>query len=165
MKCIIADAGPIISLCKIGRLNLLMQLFKPCYITQAVYNEVVAGNDIAVDCLKSAVDFIQVIIESPHPVAPDLVTILDDGEATSITLALNKGNCALLIDEAQGRHIAKQLKIPIIGLAGLLVLAKEKQLINAVMPLLVDIRRNDYWLSDKLLQGIAKKAKEKWEDN
>ena len=162
MKCIIADAGPIISLCKIGQLELLIQLFSPCIITRAVYDEVIAGNDISVDCLKSAVSSNQVSIEPAEPVTLDLVKILDEGEATSISLALEKGNCALFIDEAQGRHIARQLKVPIIGLAGLLVLAKEKQLINEVMPLLIEIRKNNYWLSDKLLQGIALKAKEKW---
>ena len=162
MKCIIADAGPIISLCKIGQLKLLIQLFSSCIITRAVYDEVVAGNDIAVDCLKSAVSSNQVSIEPAEPGTLDLVKILDEGEASSITLALEKGNCALLIDDAQGRHIAKQLKIPIIGLAGLLVLAKEKQLIDKVIPLLIEIRKNNYWLSDKLLQGIAVIAKEKW---
>jgi predicted nucleic acid-binding protein len=55
MKCIIADAGPIIALCKIDKLNLFITLFKTCYITTAVYNEVISGNDIAVDCIKLAV--------------------------------------------------------------------------------------------------------------
>jgi predicted nucleic acid-binding protein len=34
-------------------------------------------------------------------------------------IALSKDNCALLIDEFKGRNIAKQLHIPVIGLAGL----------------------------------------------
>ncbi len=75
MKCIIADAGPIIALCKIGQLKLLIQLFNPCIITQAVYNEVVEGNDIAVDCLKSAVSSNQVTIEPAESVTLDLETV------------------------------------------------------------------------------------------
>ena len=50
---------------------------------------------------------------------------------------------------------------PIISLCKL-VLAKEKKLIDTVMPLLLEVRNNNYWVSDKLLQGIALKAKEQW---
>ena len=61
----------------------------------------------------------------------------------------------MLIDEVKGRNIAKHLEVPVIGLAGLLVLAKKKSMINAVMPLLFEIRDNGYWLSDKFLNDIS----------
>ena len=162
MKCIIADAGPIISLCKIDQLGLLLQLFSPCIITQVVYDEITAGNDVAVDCLKQAIDNKNIAIENAKTISNKIVNVLDQGEATSISLALEKGNCALLIDEAQGRHVARHLKIPFLGLAGLFILAKEKQLINAVIPLLLAIRKNNYWMSDKFIQSIAIKVKENW---
>ena len=161
MKCIIADAGPIIALCKIDQLKLLIQLFKPCIITQTVYDEVVSGNDTAVTCLKQAVANNHICIEQTNAIIPDLVKVLDKGEATSISLALEKGKCTLLIDEVQGRWVARKLKIPFLGLAGILILAKEKQLINAVIPLLVEVRNNGYWLSDKLLKEIAILCNEK----
>jgi len=162
MKCIIADAGPIIALCKIDKLNLLITLFKFCYITAEVYNEVILGNDAAVDCIKLAVENKQLIIETTNIKEQASVRLLDKGEATSIMLALSKDNCALLIDEFKGRNIAKQLHIPVIGLAGLLLLAKEKKLIKTVMPLLQDVRNNGYWLSDKFLKDIALKVGEKY---
>ena len=162
MKCIIADAGPIIALCKIDKLNLLITLFKSCYITTVVYNEVISGNDIAVDCIKLAVEKGLLIIETTNIKEKESVKLLDRGEATSIMLALSKHDCALLIDEFKGRSIAKQLHIPVIGLAGILLLAKEKKLINAVIPLLQDVRNNGYWLSDKFLEGIARKLGEKY---
>ena len=162
MKCIIADAGPIIALCKIDKLNLLITLFKFCYITAEVYNEVILGNDAAVDCIKLAVENKQLIIETTNIKEQASVRLLDKGEATSIMLALSKDNCALLIDEFKGRNIAKQLHIPVIGLTGLLLLAKEKKLIKTVMPLLQDVRNNGYWLSDKFLKDIALKVGEKY---
>ncbi len=155
MKCIIADAGPIIALCKVEPPGLLEQLFDNCCITESVYNEVISGNDESVDCLKLAVQEKRVTIESSHVIMLELETVLDIGEATSISLAMEKTDCALLIDESKGRHIAKQLNIPVIGLAGLLILAKKKQIINSVIPILLDLRQKGYWLSDKFLQEIA----------
>jgi predicted nucleic acid-binding protein len=77
MKCIIADAGPIIALCKIDKLNLLITLFKTCYITAEVYNEVISGNDIAIDCIKLAVENKQLIIETTYIKEQASVRLLD----------------------------------------------------------------------------------------
>ncbi len=162
MECIIADAGPIIALCKIGQFNLVTQLFNQCLITQTVYEEVMTGTDRAVDCLQRAIKSNKVTVKPSSAIELELLKILDEGEAASIALALENSGCALLIDEAKGRQIAEHLNIPIIGLAGLLLLAKKKQMINVVMPLLFEIRNNGYWLSDKFLKEIAKLSNEKW---
>ena len=120
-KCIIADAGPIIALCKIQKLMLLDQLFETSFITEEVYQEVISGNDVAVNCLQSAVKNHYIKIETVDNISLDLKTLLDLGEASSITLALKQKQSALLIDEAKGRHIAKQYKLSVIGVAGLLI--------------------------------------------
>ncbi|MCP3851907.1 MAG: DUF3368 domain-containing protein [Gammaproteobacteria bacterium] len=162
-KCIIADAGPIIALCKIQKLMLLNQLFETCCITEEVYQEVISGNDTAVDCLQSAVKNCYIKIESVDNISLDLKILLDPGEASSITLALKQKQSALLIDEAKGRHIAQQYKLSVIGVAGLLILAKKHHLIDAVLPLLIDIRENGYWLSNNFLHEVAKLTSETFE--
>ena len=168
-KCIIADAGPIIALCKIQKLRLLNQLFETCFITEEVYQEVISGNDIAVNCLQSAVENQQFKVVSIKNISSDLQILLDLGEASSLSLALkqkpNQKHCALLIDEAKGRHIAKQYKLSVIGLAGLLILAKKHHLINTVLPLLIDVRNNGYWLSNNFLHEVAKLSNEIFDDN
>ncbi len=163
-KCIIADAGPVIALCKIQELRLLDQLFETCFITDDVYQEVISGNDIAVNCLQSAVKNHHIKIESITNISLDLKILLDLGEASSITLALKQIQCALLIDQAKGRHIAKQLKLSVIGLAGLLILAKKHHLIDAVIPVLIDVRNNGYWLANNFLHEVAKWSNENFND-
>jgi predicted nucleic acid-binding protein len=164
-KCIIADAGPVIALCKIQKLMLLNQLFEMCCITEEVYQEVISGNDTAVNCLQSAVENHYIKIETVDNISLDLKTLLDLGEASSITLALKQKQkqSALLIDEAKGRRIAKQHKLSVIGVAGLLILAKKHLLIDAVLPLLIDIRENGYWLSNNFLHEVAKLTNETFE--
>lgn len=163
-KCIIADAGPIIALCKIQKLRLLDKLFETCFITEDVYQEVISGNDIAVNCLQLAVKNHHINIEPIKKINLDLKTLLDPGEASSITLALKQKQCALLIDEAKGKHIAKQLKLSVIGLAGILILAKKHHFIDAVLPLLIDVRKNGYWLSNNFLNEVAKLSNENFND-
>jgi predicted nucleic acid-binding protein len=87
-KCILADAGQIIALCKIQELRLLDQLFETCLITEEVYQEVISGNDIAVNCLQSAVKNHHLKIEPINNISSDLKMLLDLDEASSITLAL-----------------------------------------------------------------------------
>lgn len=164
MRCIIADAGPIIALCKIREFELVVQLFKQCLITQTVFEEVLTGTDSAVNCLKQAVKTNTVIIKPSNKITSDLLKTLDMGESTSISLALESKASALLIDEFKGRQIAQHLGIPVIGLAGLLLLAKKKHLIPSVMPLLFEIRDNGYWLSEKFLKDIAKLSDEDYCD-
>ncbi len=164
-KCIIADAGPIIALCKIQKLRLLNQLFETCFITEEVYQEVISGNDIAVNCLQSAVKNQHIKVVSIKNINSDLLILLDLGEVSSISLALKQKHCALLIDEAKGRHVAKQYKLSVIGLAGLLILAKKHHLINTVLPLLIDVRNNGYWLSNNFLHEVAKLSNEIFDDN
>ena len=160
MKFIIADAGPIIALCKIKQFNLVFQLFDHCLITKAVYEEVIEGTDSAVICIQQAIDSNQISVKASSIITSDLLKTLDNGEATSIELALQSDECALLIDEAKGRKIAKHLGIPVIGLAGLLILAKKNLMINSVMPLLFEIRNNGYWLLDQFLIELSKLCNE-----
>ncbi len=164
-KCIIADAGPIIALCKIQKLILLEQLFEICFITEEVYQEVISGNDVAVNCLQSAINNQYIKLETVKNIDSDLKILLDSGEASSITLALKQKQCSLLIDEAKGRHIAKQYKLSVIGFAGLLMLAKKHLLIDAVLPLLIDLRNNGYWLSDNFLREVGKLSNEKFDND
>lgn len=160
MKCIIADAGPIIALCKVKKLQLLEQLFPQCIITQTVYQEVSAGSDSSVECIKSAVQEKCIIVFPDPPDELDRINYLDPGESSSISLAIKKPECLLLIDEAKGRQVAKQLKLPLIGLAGLLLLAKKKGYLYAVIPCLLEMRHKGYWFSDKFINEIALIAEE-----
>lgn len=61
---------------------------------------------------------------------------LDKGEAESIALAYSIKADYLLIDEIKGRTIAEKLGLKIVGLIGVLIEAKNKNIISTVKPLL-----------------------------
>lgn len=123
----------------IDYLQLLAQLYNQVTIPEAVYREladieppvpgtleVQTANWLKV---KQVVDrkFVEHLIDEVS---------LDSGESEAIALALELDADLLLIDERRGRAEADRLGIKITGLLGILVEAKQKNLIVAVKPLM-----------------------------
>jgi len=85
-----------------------------------------------------------------------VISSLDDGEKQVISLgSVTLGKFILLLDDKAGRNAAKKLGLATTGLVGVLILAKEKGLINEVSSLLEELKNQGYWLGDSLIK-IAK---------
>lgn len=86
---------------------------------------------------------------------------LDAGEREVITLAIERSERKVLLDEKKARQIAKELDLQVIGTIGILLLAKNKQVIPKISPLLdamIDVAR--YWVSKSLYQQVLQQAGE-----
>jgi hypothetical protein len=65
-------------------------------------------------------------------------------------------NCRfLLIDERKGRAIASRRGVPVVGIAGVLLAAKKRGLIDAVVPILKNLEQAGYRISAGLTKEIA----------
>lgn len=85
-----------------------------------------------------------------------VISSLDDGEKQVISLgSVTLGKFILLLDDKAGRNAAKKLGLATTGLVGVLILAKEKNLINQVSSLLEELKIQGYWLGDSVIK-IAK---------
>ncbi|MFN7515465.1 MAG: DUF3368 domain-containing protein [Dolichospermum sp.] len=86
---------------------------------------------------------------------------LDVGEANAIALALELQADDLLIDERLGRQEALRLGIPIIGILGILLVAKQRSLIPQVQPVMdALINRAGFRISPRLYQRILSLSQE-----
>ncbi len=157
---VVADAGPLIGLARVRRLDLLQGLYGSVLIPPAVHDElqVSSGRPGAIQ-LKSALErgWLQVhnLPAGSDKSLAELILILDAGEAETILLAEQVGCRFLLIDDRRGRHIAKRRGIPVAGVAGVLLAAKQRGLIDAVLPVFRGLAQQGYRLSSELASEIA----------
>ena len=103
----VINAGPLIALSIVERLDLLPALFREFWIPDPVYAEVVIaglGRPGATDL--SAPRWTEHVRQAPTP-DPLLVAELDQGEASVIALARTLFPCTVLIDERRGRRIVR----------------------------------------------------------
>lgn len=143
-KIIIADTSCLITLDNIEDLSLLKKIFTNITITPQVADEF--GKELA--------SWIEVENVTDVQKIRLLELELDLGEASSIALALEKPNSLLIIDERKGREIAKKLEVKIIGLLGILIIAKRKSFINNLSAYFDKIENVGFRISEKLKTQI-----------
>jgi len=84
-----------------------------------------------------------------------LKTIVDEGEAEAITLALERGNI-LIIDDLKGRKMARRLNLKIIGTLGLLKAMKLRGIIREVKPFIERLKEKGFYLSNDLVDRLLR---------
>lgn len=137
---VVSDASPIINLVVVGRLELLRTMFGRIIIPETVFEEItVNGLDMpGADEVRSA-DWIEVKTCINTALVHAFKLQVDAGEAEAIALSIELSPDLLLIDERLGRQLAKKFDLPIIGLLGVLKLAKEQGKIDSMVEILNEL--------------------------
>ena len=160
---IVSNTGPIIGLAKIGRLHLLKALAEEVRIPPFVHRELFGKTGTETREIEKALnDFIRVVAVSVSETSEVAVlNDLDEGERQAVGLASAMGkDVLLLMDDHAGRRAARKLGVSVTGLLGLVLLAKEKGLVNRVVPLIEKLREAGYWISDEVAEAARKLAGE-----
>jgi predicted nucleic acid-binding protein len=129
MKLVIADTGALISLGLTGQIHLIEKVFGEFYIATAVWNELkeYENPDFNRNLLSQLEKRVVKIKSRNH-----LSVIMDYGESESVILYEELNADYLLIDDNKARIIAESFDVKCIGSIGLLVIAKQKGLINGL---------------------------------
>lgn len=86
---------------------------------------------------------------------------LDAGERDVIAAAAAFSPTGIvLMDDAAGRVVARKAGLSVLGLAGLLVRAREHRLVDRVVPLLYAAREQGYWIDDAVIATVRRLASE-----
>lgn len=148
---VVADAGPLIALARIGQLALLPSLYGEVRIPEAARDEVVArGADRAgADEVRNAS---WVRTESVHDsLAVDLLRDrLGAGESEAIVLAIEARADLLLMDEERGRRLAASRGLTVLGTLGVLILSKRGGLLDQVAPHLDALLASGFRMDEEL---------------
>ena len=150
---VVADSSPLIALCRIGRLELLHDLFGQLIIPDAVWQEVVASHPGKAGVAEiAAAPWIGQQTVKDRPLVNLLRQDLGAGESEAIVLAREISADVLLMDERRGREAAKRLCITCTGLVGVLLEARRRG--SVADPASVGQELRDvagFWISDELM--------------
>lgn len=152
---LIADSSPLIALAKLSLLDLPSRLFGRVVVPDVVYKECTARPGLSdTQAIKGAVAT-GVIEVLPDVAWPDSVLRpqLNDGELSAITMALEL-RASLLIDELRGRHVAMELGVPVVGVCGLLLAAKQRGWVDTLALRLELLRESGYFISPSLQRSV-----------
>jgi len=84
----------------------------------------------------------------------------DAGETEAMLLYKQIDADKLLIDDQRGRNVAKINHIETIGSLGVLLVAKQRGLINEIAPLLSLLENSDIYLSKQIIVTVLELANE-----
>lgn len=148
---IVSDTTPLSELAKVEQLHLLHELFGLVIIPQEVYAELTTGNHPAAQ-LVPILDWLEIrsLADNQQSKVFQLDFNLDLGESAAIALAEELNADQLLIDERAARRVAISRQLPIIGTVGILVLAKQRGLLECVKVVLDALIANGMRISDRL---------------
>lgn len=156
---VVSNTTPIISLLKIGKLDILRKVYGKIIVPKAVYNEINAGKNKSYFIDLSSLEWIE-IKEIENKKSLHFFLDLDAGEAEVIVLASELDADLVIIDETLGRKFAKNNELKVTGTIGVLLKAKELGIVDNITSLIDLLIDNGIWISAKLRQTIINKAKE-----
>lgn len=170
IKQVAINASPLIVLFKSQQADLLPQLFSEIIVPAGVWDEVTASETKLSPFLRgtksdrasqelplvSWVQKVDIDHISPQVMAWDL----GKGESEVLTWALTNLNYAAIIDDRAARRCAKSFNILTIGTGRLLILAKQRGLIDSVSERIQLLRDAGLYLSDNLINLLKQQVGE-----
>jgi len=159
---VVADTSILINLCRVGQGHLPVAIFHDVVIPPEVMAEFLrlAGNVPRFTSLKLPAG-IRLQKHSTMVPAVQAANGLDAGESAALSLAVEIQADAILLDERRGYEIARTLKLPTIGILGILLRAKATGMIPSVLPIMDALQRDaGFWISEPLRQQVLRLAGE-----
>lgn len=147
---VIADTSCFILLDKIGEIQLLKKIFLSIATTQTIPIEF--GSPLP--------DWIIVLPVQNISFQKFLEIEIDTGEASAFALSLEYNSSLLIIDDLKARRLADKLLINYTGTLGVILKAKELNIVHSVKPLLDKIQLTNFRFSKKVFNEILSIANE-----
>ena len=161
MPKVVCNSSPLIHLSKAGRLNLLREFFQEILVPEEVLVESVENSCGAEDAKEiEKADWIHPIAIENMDLKMALKLTLDEGEAAAIVLALEQKADLVLMDDYDGRAMAKEYNLKVIGTIGILLKAKLEGKTISLRNDLDLLRKNGFWLSEELYLKFITEANE-----
>lgn len=152
---VVSDTSPLNYLVLINQIHLLPQLFKEVRVPRSVLEEM--RHPQTPEAVASWLSSAPAWLVMDH-LAPEKIRglNLDPGESEAISLALEIGAEAILIDEKRGRRIAGQYGIRTLGTLTVLELAAEANLVDLRIATNA-LRQTSFHIADHLIAAALER--------
>ena len=147
MRDVICNTSPLQYLHQVELLHLLPALFESAQVPPAVVAELAEGRRRGVNLPDLAgLPWVTVRAVRDRTLLP-LVTSLGSGEKEVLALGLEAPDHLLVLDDRAARRYAIAVGLEVTGTVGILLLAKERRLLDAVRPAMDRLQRLRFRLS------------------
>ncbi|MCI1696501.1 DUF3368 domain-containing protein [Aneurinibacillus aneurinilyticus] len=165
MARIISNTSPLIALSKIHQLHLLWELYDQVFISEAVYEEIIASSDEKSSGKKDVRQAVQNQNISLYQIQDQALVKsmygkLHKGELETIVGGRELNADFVLIDEKAARQTAKNFFLTVIGSIGILRIAKRKGKIEQIKPYMDFLMMEGYRISQSIYRMVLETEEE-----
>jgi predicted nucleic acid-binding protein len=159
----VLNASPLIVLTKIGQERLILDQADEAIIPQSVADEIATGPEN--DPAKRFIFYEQSlpIIKTPPASIELLGWDLGKGETSVLSYAIDTPGWKAIIDDKAARKCALSFKIPFMGTIAIILLAKQRGLIESAADILRKLKSNGFYLDENLVrEALRQTVGEEW---
>jgi len=155
---VVSDTSPLLNLALIDRLDLLTAQFSSITVPTRVWAELTDG-EAGVDALIELRDdgFLSIVDVEKSELFTEISHELDLGETAAICHAIEQSADLVLIDERDGRQVARRHDLTVTGVIGILLRGANSGDIS-LRAELDALREAGFWISDRLYSKVLREA-------
>ena len=153
---VVCNTSPLLLLAKIQQLVLLAQLYQTIRIPLAVLAEVHGKADEATAQIQAITSASPFVVEGATPTTlARLPAALGAGEREALALAVDTAADLVILDDQEGRRLARTLGLAVTGTAGVLVEAYTRGLMPSLRAELDRLRHAGWWITDAFYHRLC----------
>ena len=155
---VVSDTSPLLNLALIDRLDLLEVQFPGVTVPRQVWSELTEGND-GLEPLRGLRDdgVLRIVEVERSDLFVEIVHELDLGETAAICYAVEHDADLVLLDERDGRRVARRHDLDITGVIGILLRGSKTGEIDLESELDA-LREAGFWISDDLYARVLSES-------
>jgi predicted nucleic acid-binding protein len=139
----------------------LKDLFGRVLVPTSVWKEATAHRSLPGASSVLQADWLEVVSAPLVKTRPEFSGLaLHDGERDGLELALELSADLFLSDDQDAVRAARAVEVPVLGSVGVLIRAKDKGLIEAVLPQLIAMQSQGFWMSKRFVGTVARLVNE-----
>lgn len=152
---VVCDTSPLLILAKAGRLRLLTTLYETVEIPTAVLDEVNVRERPDAEAIRQWRHKQDIPVREPlEATLHSLPEELGEGERAALALAIERDADLVVLDDQEGRRVAKRRGLSVTGTIGILVEARSTGHIDSLRRELDRVVEAGLWISESFYERL-----------